>query len=74
MPQVTSPYSGKGLPFVINEKGEVFVDYRIDLYDALKKMKGSLQRRRYSKYTFERFPVCTSLFFTVHSKGRRTNF
>ena len=36
MPQVTSPYSGKGLPFVINEKGEVFVDYRIDLYDALK--------------------------------------
>ena len=36
VPQVTSPYSGKGLPFVINEKGEVFVDYRIDLYDALK--------------------------------------
>ncbi len=40
MPQVTSPYSGKGLPFVINEKGEVFVDYRIDLYDALKKNEG----------------------------------
>lgn len=37
VPQVTSPYSGKSLPFVIDEKGEIFVDYRIDLYDALQK-------------------------------------
>ena len=41
---MTSPYSGKGLPFVINEKGEIYVDYRIDLYEALKKMKGNLRR------------------------------
>ena len=41
---MTSPYSGKGLPFVINEQGEIYVDYRIDLYEALKKMKGNLRR------------------------------
>ena len=56
MPQVTSPYSGKGLPFVINEKGEVFVDYRIDLYDALKKMKGSLQREKIFEIYFRKVP------------------
>lgn len=44
VPQVTSPYSGKGLPFVINEKGEIYVDYRIDLYEALKKTKDNLRR------------------------------
>lgn len=37
VPQVVSPYSGKSLPFVIDEKGEIYVDYRIDLYDALQK-------------------------------------
>ena len=56
MPQVTSPYSGKGLPFVINEKGEVFVDYRIDLYDALKKMKGSLRREKIFEIYFQKDP------------------
>ncbi|KWU56339.1 hypothetical protein AWW70_23465 [Bacillus mycoides] len=43
VPQVTSPYSGKGLPLVINEKGELFVDYRIDLYEALKKNEGQFK-------------------------------
>ncbi|RSK27441.1 hypothetical protein EJF36_11395 [Bacillus sp. HMF5848] len=33
--QVISPYSGKGLPLVMNNEGKIFVDYRIDLYDAL---------------------------------------
>lgn len=37
VPQVTSPYSGKSLPFVIDENGEIFIDYRIDLYEALQK-------------------------------------
>lgn len=37
IPQVTSPYSGKGLPLVIDEEGEIFVDYRVDLYDMLQK-------------------------------------
>ncbi len=41
VPQVTSPYSGKGLPLVINEKGQIFVDYRMDLYEMLQKNKGT---------------------------------
>jgi hypothetical protein len=40
-PFVVSPFSGKNLPLVINNKGEIFVDYRIDLFEALKKHKHS---------------------------------
>lgn len=43
VPQVTSPYSGKGLPLVINEKGEIFVDYRMDLYEMLQKNGGEMK-------------------------------
>ena len=35
-PSVKSPYTGIELPFVINGQGELFVDYRTDLYQALK--------------------------------------
>ncbi|MET3696123.1 hypothetical protein SAMN05877753_102344 [Bacillus oleivorans] len=35
-PTVKSPYTGIELPFVINGQGELFVDYRTDLYKALK--------------------------------------
>ncbi|MFC3882732.1 hypothetical protein ACFOU2_04155 [Bacillus songklensis] len=38
-PYVISPFSGKNLPLVINHKGEVFVDYSMDLYDRLQKYK-----------------------------------
>lgn len=56
VPQVTSPYSGKGLPLVINEKGELFVDYRIDLYEALKKMKDNLKKVKISGVYYRRIP------------------
>ena len=56
MPQVTSPYSGKGLPFVINEKGEVFVDYRIDLYDALKRNEGQFTEEKIFEICFRKVP------------------
>ncbi len=56
VPQVTSPYSGKGLPFVINEKGEVFVDYRIDLYEVLKKMKGNLRKEKIFEIYYRKTP------------------
>lgn len=56
VPQVTSPYSGKGLPLVINEKGELFVDYRIDLYEVLKKMKGNLKKAKISGVYYRRIP------------------
>lgn len=34
-PTVTSPYSQDKLPIVMNENGEAFIDYRLDLYTAL---------------------------------------
>lgn len=35
-PTVESPYSGEHLPLVIDNNAEIYVDYRIDLYKALK--------------------------------------
>lgn len=35
-PHVVSPYSGKNLPLIIDGKGEIYIDYRIDLYEKLK--------------------------------------
>ncbi|WP_066047570.1 hypothetical protein [Robertmurraya korlensis] len=35
-PFVVSPYTGQNLSFVITGSGEVFVDYRSDLYQAMK--------------------------------------
>lgn len=36
-PHIKSPYSNANLPFVIDVDGNLFIDYRIDLADALKK-------------------------------------
>jgi hypothetical protein len=36
-PYAVSPYSNQNLSFIINGNGEIFVDYRSDLYSALKK-------------------------------------
>ncbi|WP_433751229.1 hypothetical protein [Falsibacillus pallidus] len=38
-PYAVSPYSQKNLSFVLNGAGDIFVDYRSDLYEALKKHK-----------------------------------
>lgn len=35
-PKALSPYSGQNLPFVVTGNANVYVDYRIDLYQALK--------------------------------------
>lgn len=39
--KVDSPYSDHELPVLMNEKGELFVDYSTDLYEMLKKTKHS---------------------------------
>lgn len=36
-PYVTSPFSRKNLPIIMDANGNLYVDYRIDLYDALEK-------------------------------------
>ncbi|MED4614676.1 hypothetical protein CN367_27760 [Priestia megaterium] len=38
-PVVTSPYTGNSLSLIVNGQGDVFVDYRPDLYDAIQKHK-----------------------------------
>lgn len=40
-PFVVSPFTNRNLSFVINGNAEIFVDYRIDLYEALKTQKGN---------------------------------
>lgn len=40
-PSVESPYSGEYLPFVIDKNGDIYVDYRVDLYKALQTMEHS---------------------------------
>ena len=40
-PFVVSPFTNRNLSFVINGNAEIFVDYRIDLYEALKKQKAN---------------------------------
>ena len=44
-PFVVSPFTNRNLSFVINGNAEIFVDYRIDLYEALKKQ----MRNKYQK-------------------------
>lgn len=36
-PYVISPYTNKNLPFVISGNAEIYVDYRIDLYEIMQK-------------------------------------
>jgi len=36
-PTVVSPYSGKNLPIIMDTKGKLYVDYRTDFYEAIKK-------------------------------------
>lgn len=43
-PTVTSPYSGRNLPLVVTGRGEVYVDYSMDLYSALQEYEGELEQ------------------------------
>ena len=40
---VTSPYSGRNLPFVVTGSGDVYIDYTMDLYTAIQEYEGSLE-------------------------------
>src|SRR5690606_3730429 len=69
---VTSPYSGKNLPFVVNGKGEVFVDYSMDLYEALQNYEGTLEPGQDIRFVlYENSPIVPgySLPYTVDEKN-----
>ncbi|MRX71009.1 hypothetical protein GJU40_02350 [Bacillus lacus] len=40
-PQVKSPFTGQHLPFVMDRTGEIYVDYRLDLFQALQREEES---------------------------------
>lgn len=40
-PFIVSPFTGKNLPLVISNTGEIFIDYRMDLYEYLNKYKSN---------------------------------
>lgn len=42
-PTVISPYSGRNLPLVVTGRGEIYVDYSMDLYSALQEYEGELE-------------------------------
>lgn len=41
---VNSPYSDHTLPVIMNQKGDLIVDYSIDLYEALKKYENTYKK------------------------------
>ncbi|HSJ38513.1 MAG TPA: hypothetical protein VK945_09925 [Planococcus sp. (in: firmicutes)] len=42
-PTAISPYSGRNLPLVVTGRGEIYVDYSMDLYTALQEYDGELE-------------------------------
>ena len=40
-PVAISPYSQKNLPFIVDGSGEIYADYRIDLFEKLQKMEST---------------------------------
>ncbi|TAA72540.1 hypothetical protein [Planococcus salinarum] len=42
-PTVISPYSGRNLPLVVTGRGDVYVDYSMDLFTALQEYEGELE-------------------------------
>lgn len=72
-PTVTSPYSQKELYLILDEKGEIFVDYTPDLYDLLQKYKGDIKSgedlRKILVDTSDFVPAY-SLAYTVDDKNK----
>lgn len=76
-PYAVSPFSGNNLPFVIDYHGDIYVDYRMDLYEALKKTKHSYKpgddiREVLVKNSL--FVPAYSLPYTVDGKGEPVFF
>ena len=72
-PTVTSPYSQKELHLILDEEGEIFVDYTPDLYDLLQKYDGDVKSgedlRKILVETSDFVPAY-SLAYTVDDKNK----
>ena len=71
-PMVQSPYSGQMLPMVISGRGEVYIDYSIDLYAAIQEYDGELQEGQDIRFIlYENSPIVPaySLPYTIDENG-----
>jgi hypothetical protein len=76
-PYVVSPFSNQNLPFVITGSAEVYVDYRADLYQALKKTDRKWKQGediRSILVTDSMFVPAYSLPYTVDAKTKEPIF
>ncbi|AXI40029.1 MAG: hypothetical protein C6W58_08895 [Bacillaceae bacterium] len=71
-PHVKSPYSGENLPLVIDNNREVYVDYSLDLYRAIKESKRSFKEGEDIRHLLVEnspFVPAFSLPYTVNEKN-----
>lgn len=76
-PYAESPYTHQNLPFVIDGNATVYVDYRADLYQTLKKYKGTVkpgQDIRSILVDNSMFVPAYSLPYTIDSKTKEPVF
>lgn len=67
-----SPYSGRNLPLVVTGKGDVYVDYSMDLYTALQEYEGTIEEGqdiRFLLYQDNPIVPAYSLPYTVNEDG-----
>ncbi|WP_404453177.1 hypothetical protein [Oceanobacillus kapialis] len=69
-PHVVSPYSKENLPIIMDVEGNLYVDYRIDLLNALKEYEHNYQNGDDIRYLLAEnspFVPAYSLPYTIHS-------
>jgi len=66
-----SPYSGRNLPLVITGRGDVYVDYSMDLYTELQEYEGTIEEGqdiRFLLYDDSPIVPAYSLPYTVNEE------
>lgn len=68
---VISPYSGRNLPLVVTGKGDVYVDYSMDLFTELQEYEGTIEKGqdiRFLLYQDSPIVPAYSLPYTVNEE------
>ena len=76
-PYAVSPYTNQNLPFVISGDGKVYVDYRSDLYQTLKKTNKQVKPGEDIRYILaddSMFVPAYSLPYTIDAKTKEPVF